>query len=69
MRAIGQGHRCRGAGDLFDGDGVREVSHSRTAMVFVHGDAQKPKSGARQSIWEQDFSKVSTSNLYHVKVP
>lgn len=36
---------------------------------LIIGDAQKPKSGARQSIWEQDFSKVSTSNLYHVKVP
>ena len=36
---------------------------------LIIGDAQKPKSGARQSIWEHDFSNVSTSNLYHVKVP
>ncbi len=36
---------------------------------LIIGDAQKPKSGARTSIWEQDFSNVPTSNLYHVKVP
>lgn len=35
---------------------------------LIIGDAQKPKASSK-SIWEQDFSKVSTSNLYHVKVP
>lgn len=36
---------------------------------LIIGDAQKPKQGARTSIWEQDFSNVLTSNLYHVEVP
>jgi hypothetical protein len=41
--AVGQADRGRGAADLLDRDGVREVAHARAAVFLVHGDAQKPK--------------------------
>ena len=36
---------------------------------LIIGDASSKSSRSNRSIWEQDFSNVSTSNLYHVDVP
>lgn len=37
---------------------------------LIIGDAQKSlPQGCRENMWSEDFSKVTTSNLYQVEVP